>query len=792
MRTGGEAVSAVATSAMTRHLRRSRLIVALVLTLVAGWRASAQPQAVLTGSVVDAETGVAIRGAAIAAMKQSIARTGPEGTFTAPMPAGTTLFLTVSKPGYVTEQLTARTLATGRLDVRMRRGAVLVAYVIDEQGRPVARANVMVLCPGAPSGSRATDDLGEARVAGLPPGRCTVRTSQAQVHMTISIGGPVSAADLQRASEALREQLAERARQRAEQARQQMQLPGVEVELRAGEETVIALGEMSGEPPVSIVALPLPGALVPTGTATVQGRVAEANGLPAAGVLVQMIGPAGQRAVLTNEAGQYLFTALPAGRFQIGVSPVVQLTGLIPAARAGLIDLREGQAATADLRVTRASILTGTVVDEFGDPAQEVTVRVTGLRALPGAPTTIPASAGASARTDDRGRYRVVLPPGTYRVAAVIGAFGQREEPVYFPGTIRMADAGEVDVLPEVETAGIDIATARRTGVTLRGTVVNAAGQPVEHGMAMLIARPLPAPADRPPQVPVVNGTFEFPSLREGQYDVLVTAPPPPFLILTHRNGQLVDPTIPPVTEYAWGAVEVQAVPVGLTLRTGPPSVLHGRVDIEGVGAGLSPAALRFVPINVALPVPQLFGVANDWTFRITDLTSTTRIGLVGAPPGWWLKAFMVNGVNAATTPVDFSGGRQTDGRVQAVLARMSRLAGRVTNAAGARGTVVAFPAAADLRYQRSPFVRAAAIDADGNYDLSLPPGHYFVAAVPSLGLPGAVPPSLPAPAAMMPGGGINLTLGEATMSRLESVSTSVLVDETGEQRQDLALVAAP
>ena len=115
-----------------------------------------------------------------------------------------------------------------------------------------------------------------------------------------------------------------------------------------------------------------------------------------------------------------------------------------------------------------------------------------------------------------------------------------------------------------------------------------------------------------------------------------------------------------------------------------------------------------------------------------------------------------------------------------------------MTNAAGTRGTVVALPVAAELRHDRSAFVRAAAIDVDGNYDLSLPPGHYFVAAVSSLNGPGAVSRILPASAAMMPSGGISLTLDDATMSRLESVSTTVFVNEAGEQRQDLSLVTAP
>lgn len=108
------------------------------------------------------------------------------------------LQLTVSKAGYVRERLSPAALASGRIDLRMRRGAVLVAYVLDEQGRPVADANVSVLC-GSSSGSKRTDDRGEARVSGLPPGKCTVRSQRGQA--VVRVGPNVTAAEMQRASE---------------------------------------------------------------------------------------------------------------------------------------------------------------------------------------------------------------------------------------------------------------------------------------------------------------------------------------------------------------------------------------------------------------------------------------------------------------------------------------------------------------------------------------------------------------------------------------------------------------
>ena len=288
-----------------------------------------------------------------------------------------------------------------------------------------------------------------------------------------------------------------------------------------------------------------------------------------------------------------------------------------------------------------------------------------------------------------------------------------------------------MDVLPELETGGIDISTARPAGLMLRGRVVNAAGQPVSRGVALLTDVPATGAVPTRTQVPIVDGAFEFLSVREGEYDVLITAPPAPYLVLTHRNGQQVDGTALPATEYLAASVTIGDRPLDLSLQTGPPSTLRGSLVVEGDAPEPSPAALRFRPIGGRGLAPTS-GVSADGTFQMTDLIATLRIGLAGAPAGWWLKAFMVNGVNAAEEPIDFSGGRQSSNSVRAVLARTSRLTGRVTNAAGdqVRGMVVAFPLEPDRRWGSSPYVRTAPVNGDGTYTVQVPPGQYFVAAV--------------------------------------------------------------
>lgn len=763
----------------------------LLLVLMATGDSAQQP-ATLTGRITDAETGAPLRGVSITAVPdQAVARTDANGAFAVPMPSPRIglLQLTVSKPGYVRERVQAAALASGRIDLRMRRGAVLVAYVVDEQGRPVAGANVSVLC-GSSSGSKQTDDRGEARVSGLSPGKCTVRSLRGRA--VVRVGPNITAAEMLRASELVREQLIELSRQRVQQLQQQ-QPAGLEVELYAGRETVVAVGEMSANPAVEILPLPPVGVPVPRGTAVIEGLVTLASGQPAADVLVQISGPIGNNAALTTADGRFRFAALPAGRFQLGVAPAVQLTGLIPAALPRIVELADGQALTVNLGVTRTAAITGTVVDEFGDPAEDVPIRIYRVRTLPGA-AAAPVSVGPSPRTDDRGRYRITASPGIYHVAALISAVGQREEPLYFPGTVRADDAVGVDVLAELETGGVDIVTARAAGVALRAAVVNAAGRLVERGVVVLTERRGTTRLPTRTQVPIVNGAFEIPSLRPGEYDVIISAPPGPFMVLTHRNGALVESFVPPPTELAELSVTIDDTPQQLVVQTGPPSVLRGRIEFEGDAAGLVPQSFRFAPTTVRGASVQPASVADDWTFRMDGLISTTRIGLISAPSGWWLRSFVVNGVDAASEPVNFSGGRASSNNVRAVMARTSRLSGRVTDGTSgiARGIVAAFAVEGDRRYRGSPFVRTTALDADGRYALSVPPGTYFVVAVPR---PGG---SAPAPVAISPLSlaevvslGSALALDEAMMLRLEASSVVVQVNQV-EATRDLVLSPAP
>lgn len=165
------------------------------------------------------------------------------------------------------------------------------------------------------------------------------------------------------------------------------------------------------------LAIPSLAAEFGTGTGIIVGQVVDAaTGTGVAGAVVTL---ANARRVLTTSSGQFVFTRVPAGTHALTASRAGYLEGLVGARRPGgaatPLTLGDGERrGDAVIRMWRPGAITGTVVDEAGEPVVGVSVtawrRVSagGRRRLNPATTT---------QTDDRGIYRLSrLVPGDYVV----------------------------------------------------------------------------------------------------------------------------------------------------------------------------------------------------------------------------------------------------------------------------------------------------------------------------------------------------------------------------------------
>ena len=161
------------------------------------------------------------------------------------------------------------------------------------------------------------------------------------------------------------------------------------------------------------------------GTGSITGVVVtEGSGTPVRRARVTLSGSElrGGRSTITNDDGEFTFTALPAGRFNMTASKAGYVDIAYGAKRPGRpgtpIQLLESQKLEkANISLPRGSVITGVVVDENGEPSPRTQVRVmryvmrTGERTL---------QQGGSDQTDDRGIYRIYgLQPGEYLVTAM-------------------------------------------------------------------------------------------------------------------------------------------------------------------------------------------------------------------------------------------------------------------------------------------------------------------------------------------------------------------------------------
>ena len=129
----------------------------------------------------------------------------------------------------------------------------------------------------------------------------------------------------------------------------------------------------------------------------------------------------GQKATMTDDEGRFVFTLLPAGRYTVNASKAGYVNiayGAKGPGRAGTpIQLADGQKLeTKAMSLPKGGVVTGTVLDENGEPSPGTTVRA--LRQVIRTGEKRLESAGTDT-TDDRGQYRIYgLQPGQFVVYA--------------------------------------------------------------------------------------------------------------------------------------------------------------------------------------------------------------------------------------------------------------------------------------------------------------------------------------------------------------------------------------
>jgi protocatechuate 3,4-dioxygenase beta subunit len=655
--------------------------------------------------------------------------------------------VSVRKAGFVTLETAAAADAT----LTLERGGAIEGSVFDSMGDPIWNVAVSALL--VRSGERPTavaqvrtDDLGRYRLHSLQAGDYYVEVETDDTYrrgLFIAGGNRSFDRTLHPSAAAL------------EDARP--------VHVSLGLETTSVNVVMKSAPSNATIAFQPVERGTAAGASRISGRVVDGgSGKPIPGARLMLVTADALRSgaiVLADAQGQFAFRSLEPRRYLLAAN-AERFVGLefgqkAPGDTGHQIDVRAGDDLTADFMLPRASAIEGTVVDEFGDPAPSISIRIARRQYAAGRHRlTAVGSTLQWVATDDRGHFRIgALEPGDYFVVALSGAYTDTNEggvfaPTYCPGTDDAHAAAAVTLaLGADSTAPFSLVPA--TTVRVSGKMVDPDGRPVAGGTIWL----LPPDRLRESNLDVIrsttaaDGTFVLPQVPKGVYTIQGLGPPiqssagaRPFGWLPVTVGeQHLDSVVLEVTR----GKSLRGHVVLEDTSTPPPNVHVIAVTTVPVEFDSSPIGqMRLTsstPVDFGstvfgdLPTPSV--TRDDLSFEVSRLSGLRRILVTVGSPNWTVKRITRNGIDITDTPQDFRSTNVED--VEVVLTpKITRLTGGVSDAKGPIGdcAVVAFSTDPTKWVDRSRFVMLTRSTLQGRFELrGLPPEEYLAIALPRI-----------------------------------------------------------
>lgn len=546
---------------------------------------------------------------------------------------------------------------------------------------------------------------------------------------------------------------------------------------------LLLAGGLPGPGPRAQVQGPVQPAEDPA-TGIIVGQVVDAaTGKPVSGAIVSYTGPPPPRPpvrttftpparILTGPDGYFVFRGLRAGSYTISAQKLGYATGAFgrrrPDGPSSSFTLRSGERRSDVLiPVWKDGVITGTVVDELGEPAVNAAVRCWRRATSSGR-----WSGCGGGSTDDRGVYRLPgLVPGEFLIAAAGAELGWPRSsyaagmppprmafvsapagrgrdasadrrpfvfaPAFHPGVANPTAARVVPLSSGEERSGIDIQVQLAPAAFVRGTIVSTG----EH--APILARIAPAGwddaglADSNSSIGA-GGTFGFGPLPAGDYVLRAT------VMITRGGSPLPFPTETwaEVPVHVDGSADVE----GLTVVMRRGLTISGSVEFDGGVARPSPEQLERLAVEIEaaghspvtmIPTPS---TRKDRSGAFTSLgVSPGRyyVRVLGSPPGWMFESAMLNGRDVSITPLELTT-EDVHGIVLTFTDRWTSLSGSVTAATGSEddgALVLAFASDRELWKEvglNPRRIRSARTNASGHYSMpSMPVGDYFVIAIP-------------------------------------------------------------
>ncbi len=538
--------------------------------------------------------------------------------------------------------------------------------------------------------------------------------------------------------------------------------------------------------------------VAPTGPAEIAGIILtdEETPRPVRRAEVRLVAPGtpGQTAY-TDAAGRFTFRNLPYGRYTIDANK----PGFVRVAYGARRYDRSGTPVTVSpttrthdlqMRMPRGAVITGRIVDDFGQPAYGARVTIQQVRIVNGerTVTSVPmVSSILGEMVDDRGVFRLFgLPAGDYVVSATprsvgagdirrmtdaeiaaarqaltqqAGATTSDDAPappvtlgfsqVYYPGVLSLNDAAIITVGAGEERANIDFAATLVRTATISGTIIAPPGVSPQSarlflspkgssnvttssgGGATMVFTAVSLAATNRQINP--DGTFVYPGVAPGQYTLSASA--------TREGGTPL---------WAAADITIDGQPLdGVTLALSEGLTVSGSVRFEADGVDepdtFTRARIMMLPTS---STTFMAGVTAGLAMgRGPQITPDRRFSIAGLVPGphrvqatfntpeanWILKSAIIKGQDALDAPFVLEAGDAITDAVLTFTNRTQELSGQLSDASGRPApdfTVVVFPEDQAL-WQSDRRIRTARPGTDGKYTIAnLPTGTYRIAAV--------------------------------------------------------------
>lgn len=482
------------------------------------------------------------------------------------------------------------------------------------------------------------------------------------------------------------------------------------------------------------------------GTALIRGHVLAADsGQPMRKAQVRLSAPElrESRLATTDANGAYEFKEVRAGRYQISASKG-SYVGLSygqdrPTDAPKTLQILDNQTVERlDFALPRGGVITGRIVDEYGEPAPEIAVALQRNQFIQGRRQLV--STGRQATSNDIGEFRLFgISPGQYYLSATwrsqnTGNAAAGEDrtayaPTYFPGTANASEAQRITIGAGQQIDDVAIMLKRIKAVRVTGTATYSDGKPFAEAFVSVVQTigfgysMTSAGRVRP------DGTFTLNGLTTGDYILRVQQNGPPN----------------PDNESAMLKITIAGDDVdGIAIVGSKPTVAGGRIVVDPAAAPALPRnlviAAQSFDMGFAGPPPPPARVADDYTFELRSFPGRMRLNLGAGGPGgpvagnWAIRAVRVNGVDVTDAGIEFKPNDTIKGLEVELTNTPAILLGDVATARGEVSkdyTAIAFAQDKEKWTPPTRYLSVGRPDQDGRFKISgLPPGEYYIVAV--------------------------------------------------------------